>query len=106
LGFEIGHDPASEFSMNESGALLGRLGAFYSFSQKKYRLGLVGGYAKLMSSNDNGSSLGFEADLHFEQKWYENFKTSLAAGIFLPGNAFASERQSSWGLQLRSYLNF
>ena len=106
LGTGIGNDPATDFAMNEKGALLGRLGAFYSFSQKKYRLGLVGGYAKLMSSNDNGDALGFEADLHFEQKWYENFKTSLAAGIFLPGNAFAPERQSSWGLQIRSYLNF
>jgi hypothetical protein len=24
----------------------------------------------------------------------------------LPGNAFPSERQKSWGLQIRSYLNF
>lgn len=106
LGYAIGSDPSSDDASNERGALLGRLGAFYSFAQKKYRLGLVGGYAKLMSSNDNGDSLGFETDLHFEQKWYENFKTSIAAGIFLPGNAFGSEKQSSWGLQVRSYLNF
>jgi hypothetical protein len=106
LGYGIGNDPSSDLIPNEEGALVGRLGAFYSFSEKKYRLGLVGGYAKLMSSNDNGESLGFEADLHFEQKWYENFKTSLAAGVFLPGNAFPSERQKSWGLQIRSYLNF
>jgi hypothetical protein len=82
------------------------VGAFYSFSQKKYRLGLVGGYAKLMSSNDNGSSLGFETDLHFEQKWYENFKISVVAGLFIPGNAFEDKRQMSWGLQIRSYLSF
>jgi hypothetical protein len=105
LSSGIGIDP-SDVASKEKGALLGRFGAFYSFAQKKYRLGVVGGYAKLMSANDNGSSLGFETDLHFEQKWYENFKTSLAAGIFLPGNAFAAEKQSSWGVQVRSYLNF
>jgi hypothetical protein len=106
FGNGIGLDPASDLDNSEKGALVGRLGAFYSFAQKKYRLGLVGGYAKLISSNVNGDSLGFETDLHFEQKWYENFKTSLIAGAFIPGKAFASERKESFGVQFRTYLNF
>jgi hypothetical protein len=105
-GWGVGFDPSNP-AAEERGALMGRLGMAYNFSQKKYRLGVVGGYAQLNTpaSVTNEKDLGFEVDINFDQQWYDNFKTSLATGVFVPGSAFP-EAQMAWGLQFRSYLNF
>lgn len=106
----IGYDP-SDATAAERGAMLGRLGFFYNFSQRKYRLGLVGGYAQMLKSNASGDKeLGIEGDIVFEQKWYDNFKTSITAGALKAGNAFEQAGKGSpelvWGGQVRSYLSF
>lgn len=105
-GRSVGYDPANS-TASENGAMLGKLGLHYSFSQKKYKIGVVGGYALLSNSSAIGGKkdLGIEADFNFEQQWYDNFKTALTAGILLPGKAFGTT-EKVYGMQIRSYLNF
>ena len=105
-GKSVGFDP-SDSADQQRGALLGKVGAAYSFFAKKYKLGLVAGYAKLLQASANGGeTLGIEADLHFDQQWYDNFSTGLTAGVFRSGNAFGPDAQLTYGLQIRSYLEF
>ncbi|MEZ4814880.1 MAG: hypothetical protein R3A80_06700 [Bdellovibrionota bacterium] len=109
-GRGIGFDPSASVAA-ETGAALGRVGFFYNFSQKKYRLGLVGGYAQMLNANaSNSKNLGYEADIHFDQKWYDNFKTSFVIGALKTGDAFKQAGKGgpevAWGTQIRSYLSF
>ncbi len=116
-GRGIGFDPGNP-TQTENGAILGRVGFFYNFSQGKYRLGLSGGYAQMLEGNsgtpalpgpavagNNNKDLGIEADFHFEQKWYDNFKTELGVGVLKPGGAFPGS-ELVFGGQVKSYLNF
>ena len=48
----------------------------------------------------------FFGDLNFEQKWYDNFKTSVTFGVLKPGEAFGKSPPLIFGAQIRSYLNF
>lgn len=106
----VGFDPSSATD-SELGAMVGRAGFFYNFSQKKYRLGVVGGYAQMIEENASGEKLlGYEGDFIFEQKWYDNFKTSLSGGVLFAGDAFKQAGKDGpeliWGTQIRSYLSF
>lgn len=106
----VGFDP-SESTAAERGAGLGRFAAFYNFKQKKYRLGAVLGYAQMLQENgSNSKDLGYEGNLLFEQNWYDNFKTSVAVGALMPGEAFKQAGipgpELVWGSQIRSYLTF
>lgn len=110
FGRGIGFDP-SDSTASERGAALGRFATYYNFKQKKYRLGAVLGYAQMLEANaSTNKDLGYEANLVFEQNWYDNFKTSFTAGALVTGEAFKRAGiggpEMVWGTQLRSYLTF
>lgn len=90
-----------------NGAFVAKGHVTYTFESKLYTLGTEFGFARLMQKGSNTSNaLGFESDLHFTQKWYENFSTSYAFGLLIPGKAFGDGAQTCWGLQLRGALTF
>lgn len=110
FGRGIGFDP-SDSAASERGAAVGRFATYYSFKQKKYRLGAVLGYAQMLEANASGDKdLGYEGNVIFEQNWYDNFKTSVTAGALMTGDAFkqvgVGGPEMVWGAQIRSYLTF
>jgi hypothetical protein len=90
-----------------AGALLTKARILYSMDQGRYQFGTDLGWAQLIRQGSNvGKALGFEVDLHFSQKWYENFSTHYGLGVLFPGKAFGESVQTTWGLQIRGALEF
>ena len=90
-----------------AGALLTKVNLSYGFDNQKYVLGTDIGYATLARQGTNASkALGLEFDLHFAQKWYDNFKTHYGLAMLFPGSAFGTAPQTAWGFQIRGALTF
>jgi hypothetical protein len=90
-----------------AGAVLATLGVGYGFSKDKYILGADLGWASLARQGSNaGKNLGVELDLRFSQAWYDNFRMHYGFGMLFPGQAFGTDPQVGWGLQVRGVLKF
>lgn len=90
-----------------NGALLVKAGIAYNFDNKLYTLGTNFGYARLMYQGSNTkSTLGYETDIYFNHKWYDNFSTSYAAGVLVPQKGLSGSPRMAIGVQLRGALSF
>jgi hypothetical protein len=103
-GGGVGADVASS---GGGGATLFKGNMMYDFGNQDLVLGTDFGFASLARKGSASSStLGFETDLYLIQKWYENFKTHYALGMLFPGEAFGSNAQVGWGLEIKGVLQF
>jgi hypothetical protein len=90
-----------------NGAFLTKANASYAFAASKITVGADFGFATLARQGSNaGKFLGFETDFHLTQQWYENFKTTYAAGFLVPGSGFGSGAKAAWGVQAKGALTF